>query len=80
MAVGPHDDGAIARPVQPRRNKQESACANRKYEYGRQEASLAPHSRTIFMSDPSQTVAAVDGLTIHRSEMCTHAAIIGIQA
>jgi hypothetical protein len=47
MAVGPSDDGAIARPVQPRRNKQESACANRKYEYGRQEASLS-HIRGLY--------------------------------
>ena len=43
------------------------------------EGIAAPHSRTIFVSDPSREVATVDGLTIYCSEMCAHAAIIGIR-
>ena len=40
------------------------------------EGIAAPHSRTIFVVNPSRATATVDGLTIHRSEMCTHAPII----
>jgi uncharacterized metal-binding protein len=43
------------------------------------EGIAAAHSRTIFVADRSREVATVDGLTIHCSEMCAHAAIIGIR-
>jgi hypothetical protein len=43
------------------------------------EGIAAPHSRTIFVLDPSRAIATVDDVTIHRSEMGTHAAIIGIR-